>query len=276
MAASVSAAAAAATHSKSTKQNIKILMLHGFTQSGPLFHAKTRALEKLLTKVLSPLSLTPQLIYPTAPNRLVLQDIPGYVPSGEDHVHDHDDNYQPDTWAWWRRDDASGTYTLLEEGMTTIAHAIAEADGIDGICGFSQGAAAAGLVAAALEPTRAVPSPAREEDEGDKEAAAAARWVRRLREANRGRAVKFAVSYSGFWAPVASLQFLYEPRIQTPMLHYVGSLDTVVEEGRSRALVDRCVSAMTVVHPGGHHVPVSKEWVMPLAGFIKQHVQEVV
>ncbi|KAG4415009.1 hypothetical protein IFR04_011830, partial [Cadophora malorum] len=31
-------------------RKLKILMLHGYTQSGPLFHAKTRALEKLLTK----------------------------------------------------------------------------------------------------------------------------------------------------------------------------------------------------------------------------------
>ncbi|KAG5926777.1 hypothetical protein E4U42_002971, partial [Claviceps africana] len=114
-------------------------------------------------------------------------------------------------------------------------------------------------------PARAVPSGVDD---------ATARWVRRLREANGGRAVRFAVSYSGFWAPVAALQFLYEPRIETPMMHYLGSLDTVVEEGRSHALVDRCVDATTVVHPGGHHVPVAKEWVMPLAAFIKQHVQD--
>ncbi|KAG5977554.1 hypothetical protein E4U55_006667 [Claviceps digitariae] len=164
--------------------------------------------------------------------------------------------------------------------MTAIARTIAEVDGIDGICGFSQGAAAAGLVAAALEPHRAVPvssetSSCQQDGAAEDGDAATARWVRRLRDANGGRPVKFAVSYSGFWAPVASLQFLYEPRIETPMLHYLGSLDTVVEEGRSRALVERCVRGTTVVHPGGHHVPVSKEWVMPLAGFIKQHVQHV-
>ncbi|KAG5939127.1 hypothetical protein E4U53_007873, partial [Claviceps sorghi] len=234
----------------------------GFTQSGPLFRAKTRALEKLLAKVLSPLGLVPQLVYPTAPNRLLPRDIPGFVPSGGSSG---DDEYQPDSWAWWRRDDARGAYLLLEEGMTAIARAVDEADGVDGICGFSQGGAAAALAAAALEPGRAVP-PGTDD--------ATARWVCRLREANRGRAVRFAVSYSGFWAPVASLQFLYEPPIETPMLHYLGSLDTVVEEGRSRALVDRCVDATTVVHPGGHHVPVAKEWVMPLAAFIKQHAQD--
>ncbi|CCE30784.1 related to dihydrofolate reductase [Claviceps purpurea 20.1] len=256
------AATTPASQSKNAKQNVKILMLHGYTQSGPLFRAKTRALEKVLSKVLSPLSLTPQLIYPTAPNRLLPQDIPGFVPSSDIAPSSSEEDYQPDTWAWWRRDDASGNYLLLEEGMATIADAIREVDGIDGICGFSQGAAAASLVAAALEPNRVLP-------EGD----TAARWVHGLREANGGKAVRFAVSYSGFWPPVESLQFLYEPKIETPMMHYLGSLDTVVEEGTSQALVERCADGVTVVHPGGHYVPVSKEWVMPLAGFIKQHAQ---
>ncbi|KAG5929281.1 hypothetical protein E4U42_006415, partial [Claviceps africana] len=118
---------AAAAIQATAKHPVKILMLHGFTQSGPLFRTKTRALEKLLAKVLSPVSLVPQLVYPTAPNRLLPSDIPGFVPSAA--APGDDDTYQPDTWAWWRRDDASGSYLLLEEGMTAIARAIGEADG---------------------------------------------------------------------------------------------------------------------------------------------------
>ncbi|GAB0135915.1 hypothetical protein EsDP_00004237 [Epichloe bromicola] len=257
---------APAAQPNSGKQQVKILMLHGFTQSGPLFRAKTRALEKLLAKVLSPISLTPQLVYPTAPTRLSPQDIPGFALSTDadaDAVTDLD--HQPDTWAWWRRDDGSGEYLLLQRGMATIAEAIREVGGVDGVCGFSQGGAAAGLVAAALEPERAVP------EEGE-----AAEWVHRLREANGARAIKFAVSYSGFRAVPESLQFLYEPKIETPIMHYLGSLDTVVGEDRSRAFIDKCANATTVVHPGGHHVPVSKEWAMPLAGFIKHHAQDLV
>lgn len=272
------------------KRQVKILMLHGtqrnlritptrqdaanssssqkkgFTQSGSLFRAKTRALEKLLAKVLSPISLTPHLIYPTAPTRLSPQDIPGFVLSA-----DADADFQPDTWAWWRGDDGSGEYLLLERGMAVIAEAIREVGGVDGVCGFSQGGAATGLVAAALEPERAV----LEEGEAGAAAAAAAGWVHRLREANGGRPLKFAVSYSGFWAVPQSLQFLYEPKIETPIMHYLGSLDTVVGEDRSRAFIDKCANATTVVHPGGHHVPVSKEWAMPLAGFIKHHAQDL-
>ncbi|KAL7948467.1 FSH1 domain-containing protein [Trichoderma barbatum] len=239
------------------KKEVKILMIHGYTQSGPLFRAKTRAMEKLLAKTLAPISLLPVLFYPTGPNRLLLSDTPGFTQSQGGEEPSAED--LPDTWGWFRKDDATKSYRLFDEGMAVIADAIREAGGIDGVCGFSQGGAMTGFVAAALEPSRTV----LEGPKGD--------WARKLREANGGRPVKFAISYSGFYAGVEQLEWLYEPKIKTPTLHYIGSLDTVVDESRSQALVDRCEEPIVVVHPGGHHVPVSKEWVMPLAGFIKNH-----
>jgi len=117
----------------------------------------------------------------------------------------------------------------------------------------------AAMLAAAMEERRPAP-PGPEWD-----------WVRAVREANGGRPLRFAVIYSGFYAPPRELAWLYEPsRIGTPTLHFIGSLDTVVDESRSQGLVARCEDPVVVVHPGGHHVPVSKEWVMPLVGFIKK------
>ncbi|RCI13290.1 hypothetical protein L249_0808 [Ophiocordyceps polyrhachis-furcata BCC 54312] len=246
------------TSTAAAQRDIKILMLHGYTQSGPLFRAKTRALEKLLIKTLAPTSLRPTLIYPTAPNRILLKDIPGYLESAA--AEPDDDQQQPDARAWFRRDEVSGTYRFLAEGMAVIATAIREAQGVDAVCGFSQGGAVTALVAAALEPKRSVA-----EDGPD------AAWVADLRDANAGRPLRFAVSYSGFFAPNDALKWCYHPKIGTPTLHYIGSLDTVVDESRSRALVDRCQDPVVVVHPGGHHVPVAREWVMPLAGFVTQH-----
>ncbi|KAF5668542.1 dihydrofolate reductase [Fusarium heterosporum] len=240
------------------KKEVKILMLHGYTQSGTLFRAKTRSLEKTIVKLLNPISLLPVFLYATGPNRLSPEDIPGYQPPEEPQPED----YQPDTWAWWRKDEATEKYRLLDEGMATIAEAIRDADGIDAVCGFSQGAAMAALVTAALEPERVLP----EGQEGD--------WARGLRDANSGNPLKFSVMYSGFWATPDSLQFCFEPKIKTPSLHFLGSLDTVVEENRSRALTDRCQDPLVLVHPGGHHVPVAKQWAAPLAGFIKEHGQD--
>ncbi|KAL2022956.1 hypothetical protein VTK56DRAFT_4171 [Thermocarpiscus australiensis] len=274
-------AKATANATSKNKREVRILMLHGYTQSGPLFRAKTRALEKLLAKALAPLGLVPALLYPTAPNRLSARDIPGYEPrgdrGGEDGqavvgTGDGEEEGETDSWAWFRRDEASGTYRLVEKGMARLAEVMAQAregdgDGddaggfVDGVIGFSQGGCMAAMLASAMEGGDGARAVAAKEHEG---------WVRAVREANGGRPLKFAVVYSGFYAVPADLAWLYEPKVKTPTLHFLGSLDTVVEESRSRGLVERCEEPVVVVHPGGHYVPVSKEWVMPLAGFIRK------
>jgi predicted esterase len=85
-----------------------------------------------------------------------------------------------------------------------------------GVLGFSQGAALAGMLAASLEPSRA--------------------WGT-AGLATTHEPLAFAVCYSGFRAPGERCHGFYEPPISTPILHFIGSLDTVVEES-SIALVD--------------------------------------
>ncbi|OBR08278.1 Serine hydrolase [Colletotrichum higginsianum IMI 349063] len=252
----------AAAKKPNGKQEIKILMLHGYTQSGPLFRSKTRALEKLIAKSLGPFNIAPTLTYPTGPSKLSPRDIPGFVPDESGGDQDQD----IDAWSWWRKDEASGSYRFLAEGVSAVADAVREAGGdVDGVLGFSQGGAFAALLAAMLE------TPHRDEAKIPEDLRSA---VRALREANGGRPFKFAVIYSGFFAPPDELRWAYEPRITTPTLHFLGSLDTVVEESRSRGLVDRCEDPLVVVHPGGHYVPITKEWAMPLIGFIKKIADE--
>lgn len=245
------------------KTELKILMLHGYTQSGPVFSSKTKALSKLLTKAVSPApyNLHPTLIYPTAPLRLRPSDIPGYVPSDDTPSGEEDDS---DNWGWCRKDEATNTYRGLPEGMRTIATSIAEAGGVDGVLGFSQGGAIAALVAAALEEPHRVPTPNAQEHNS---------WLSELRAANNGKPLKFCVVYSGFYATPDDLQWLYSSPIATPTLHFLGSLDTVVEESRSQGLVERCVDPMVVVHPGGHYVPVAKDWVLVLIGWLRKQYE---
>jgi len=61
------------------------------------------------------------------------------------------------------------------------------------------------------------------------------------------------------------------------MLHFLGQVDTVVEESRSLRLVDACVEGAgeggkrVVYHPGGHFLPSSqKQYVAALASFITE------
>ncbi|KAI1379909.1 serine hydrolase-domain-containing protein [Hypoxylon crocopeplum] len=256
------------------KTEVKILMLHGYTQSGPLFSSKTKALSKLLIKALSPapLNLHPTLIFPTGPHRLRPSDIPGYTPSSNPDADEDEDEEESDSWAWFRKDEATGAYRGLEAGMHAIAAAISSAGGVDGVVGFSQGGATAALVASALEqqrqPPTTGPSPSTAGEPADWS------WVETLRSANSHRPLKFCVVYSGFYAPVDGLSWLYEPAIGTPTLHFLGSLDTVVEESRSQGLIDRCRDPTVVVHPGGHYVPVAKDWAMALAGWLRQRYED--
>lgn len=237
------------------------------------------------------MNLVPTLIYPTGPNRLSVRDVPGYEPV---EGADKDDEAETDSWAWYRKDEATGVYRFLNEGMRRLADVIKESSsqstpeqadsalpptgwgGIDGVVGFSQGGSMAAMLAAAME---AVPGSGEDNRRPVPDASSSAtpgaynwEWVRAVREANRGVPLRFAVIYSGFFAPPAELAWLYEPKISTPTLHYIGSLDTVVDESRSQGLVERSKDPVVAVHPGGHYVPVSKEWVMPLVGFIRQCV----
>ncbi|KAG8166846.1 hypothetical protein KVR01_002535 [Diaporthe batatas] len=238
------------------KKELKILMLHGYAQTGPLFRSKTGAMSKLMAKALPDVNAS--RIYPTGPQKLQPSDIPGFQPrdgaEGEE---------APETFGWFYHDEEAGPYRGFDVGMRAVADAIEDAGGVDGVLAFSQGAAVAALVAAAMEPDRALP-----EDPAQRA------WVLRLREANGGRPLRFCILYSGFVArPGAGLGWLYEGRIKTPSCHFFGSLDTVVAEERCRALADHFVDPEAFVHPGGHHVPVRKEWVAPLTGFLK-HVLE--
>jgi len=170
------------------------------------------------------------------------------------------------------KDDVSGEYRGIEKGLATIRDAIREQGGVDGVIGFSQGGAAAGFVASLLEEGR------KEAFERYREKVPSALaypegWEELRREFG---GLKFAVSYSGFWAPNERYAAFYEPLIGTPFLHVVGSLDSVVDEGRSLGLADRGVKGResVVMHPGGHFVPVGKDMGGVLVGFVRGILEE--
>jgi Serine hydrolase (FSH1) len=258
-------------------------MLHGYTQSGPLFRSKTRALEKTLSKAFP----SSTLIYLTGPHQLLPADIPRWdvlqpyasASTSAERASEQAQALQeePDAWAWWRRKGDREPYVLegIEQGFAVIAEALKKEGQVDAVMGFSQGAAMAAMVAAVLEGERLE---ARE------------RYVERIARQDKNLKVweypksflkengepihgplRFAVSYSGFASQHPEYGWIYDPKIKTPMLHFIGSLDTVVEEKRSLSLVDVCETKRVVYHPGGHFVPASqKEFVGALVGFIRE------
>lgn len=238
---------------------LRILMLHGYTQSGPLFHAKTRALEKHLQRAF-PGSV---LVYPTGPLRLNAADVPDFEPSSSTDAAD------VEAYGWWRRSNTAEPpeYLGFCDGLAAVAEILAREGPFDGVVGFSQGAALAAMLVSLLEGTQR------------REAFSYFRSESPLSipfplsfESLQHARLKFGVTYSGFVAPGQRYRAFYDhPPIQTPTAHFLGSLDTVVDEGRTRALIEACGGegkARVIWHPGGHFVPSGKQYLEALVEFI--------
>ncbi|KAF2752290.1 FSH1-domain-containing protein [Sporormia fimetaria CBS 119925] len=252
--------------------HVNVLMIHGYTQSGPLFRAKTKVLESRLKKSF-PAGIT--LHYVTAPIRLSPADIPFATPTNNTNG---DAEEEPDTWAWWRRKDNGVPYEYegLDKGLAHLADVLRTRGPFDGVIGFSQGGAMAAMLASLLEPGRREAFEAAQKDGGIQfpesfpvDLASGETMIH--------PPLKFAVSYSGF-APVDNLLYkaFYEPKIKTPILHFLGTLDTVVDEPRSLALVNACATTegRVVYHPGGHFVNCQKIYVGALIGFMREMLYE--
>jgi predicted esterase len=248
---------------ENASKSIKVLMLHGYTQNGPLFRAKTRVLEKHLLKAFSSVSFT----YPTGPLQLQATDVPGFDSTSAADPAD------VEAYGWWRRSDTSNPpeYSGLDRGLETIAKVLESEGPFDGVIGFSQGAALAAMVASLLE------------GKSRRQSFANARTKSSLAipypssfESLSHPPLKFCVPYSGFIAPGERYSAFYEtPVIQTQTCHFIGSLDTVVEEKRTQMLVDACGGSdktQVVIHPGGHFVPTGKQFLDMLVAFIRKAV----
>ena len=249
----------------STPASLKVLLLHGYTQSGPLFSAKSRALHKALQKSFSPRPV--QFSYPTGPHRLKPSDIPGFSPS------DLEGSEDIEAFGWWQRKDTNDgiVYRGIEQGFAAIAQCIKEEGPFDGVIGFSQGAAAAAMVSSLLEGNERLNAFAKAENEGGLPYPASFKTHGGFVQ----QPFKFAIVYSGFRAPGKLYEAFYEPRIETPILHFLGQLDSVVEEDRSRALIAACEAGEknVVIHPGGHFLPSQRPWLDACVNFIKGCVE---
>jgi hypothetical protein len=284
----------------SSASPIRILMIHGYTQSGPFFRLKTRALEKNLIKAFPGRGV--HLVYPTAPHKLAPQDVPtwdsagnvvGIGPRAPTSEEEKKMEQELDAWTWWRiqRDKVPWLYEgFFEVSLPRIVQVLKDEGPFDGVIGFSQGAAVAAIVATLFENGRQEAFTAFEEEfkKGTwvQHALAGEEWKDLKFEPEKfpkclldekGQRVhppfKFAAAYSGFAAPHPRYTPFYYPKIQTPLCSFIGSLDTVVTEDRSMLLVNACQNGKLVYHPGGHFLPSSQRDVVgALVTFIRDNI----
>ena len=196
--------------------------------------------------------------------RLKPADIPGFEQSKVDDAGDIE------VYGWWRRSNTAQPpeYVGIEDGLRAIAEVIAAEGPFDGVIGFSQGACLAGMVASLLEGTIRRETFKKFHSESPLSIPFSSSF-----DSLRQPPLKFCVPYSGFIAPGERYKAFYEqPHISTPSLHFIGSLDSVVEESRCRALIDACggePKVRVVYHPGGHFIPSSKPYLEALVQFIR-------
>jgi predicted esterase len=239
---------------------VKILMLHGYTQNGPLFRAKTRVLEKRLQKAFPSVSLA----YPTGQIQLKPSDVPGF---------DGNPTESTEAYGWWRKRDDSDPpeYVGIEDAFDEVAKVLKAEGPFDGVIGFSQGACFAAVVASLLEGD--IRRKAFEEAQSKSQHAIA--YPKSFADLDHPP-LKFGIVYSGFIPPGSRYEAFYNPPIQTPLCHFIGSLDSVVEEARTQKLVDAAGGndrTQVIVHPGGHFVPTSKQYLDIAAGFVEQSMR---
>ncbi|KAK9412687.1 ovarian cancer-associated 2 protein [Crotalus adamanteus] len=180
---------------------LRLLCLHGYGQSARRFRARTGALRKALRG-------RAELLYLDAPHRLPAQ--PG----------EPEEEEAPRGW-WLESGPGPAPEAEPEEALRAVAAALAELGPVDGLLGFSQGAALAGLVCA-------------------------------LREGGDGRfPFRFALLVAGFPAGAAA------GALRVPSLHVFGQADRVIPEAESRALASRFAQPVLLAHEGGHFVPAA-------------------
>jgi predicted esterase len=109
---------------------------------------------------------------------------------------------------------------------------------IDGIFGFSQGAALTGLLAA-------------------------------LRDSERPPlSFEFAIMVGGFTSTMPQHAALLRHKLTVPSVHVMGRADTIVPRRDSLLLADRFADPLVLEHPGGHVIPGDPAVTGPIAGFL--------
>ncbi|WP_195907851.1 alpha/beta hydrolase family protein [Microbacterium gorillae] len=142
---------------------------------------------------------------------------------------------------WWRDGDMRGWERTLDWARTVTAE-----HHFDGVIGFSQGAALAGMLVAAQEST--TPGAA----------------------APAGLEFGFAVIISGFIEPADEASALLRRPLRTPSLHVMSAVDTVVPVRASERLAACFTAPRIVCHGGGHVIPTDHAALAEIVSFVSR------
>lgn len=192
-----------------------------------------------------------EFLYPDAPI-LDASDIPGYEGSGV--VND-------DLRGWFDINDMS--FRGLKESVGWLVEYMRSVGHIEGIIGFSQGAALATMLASLCEGDL---NPARLDS-------LASQPVPMHFEPPQGQ-LKFVVALSGFRGTENHYDGFYNPIITTPAMCVIGDLDIMVSEDLTTMLIGSCFSPEVIHHKGGHYVPTDPKTVEAVIRFVAERMSK--
>ncbi len=159
--------------------------------------------------------------------------------------------------SWWPYDFSKKEYSSLEQGLHHVSDAIDKYGPFEGIIGFSQGAAFAGLL---CEYMFHIQKKSPFYFQGEKIII-------------KQKMFKFAIFFSGFRIFIKSnhLQFMYKKQIDLPTLHVIGDLDLEMSRRCSLSLWRVCKeSKRTIIrHRGAHFIPNGKNQVNQIIKWVK-------
>ncbi|CAG8012882.1 unnamed protein product [Penicillium salamii] len=242
-------------------------MLHGNWQSASTFEIKTRFLQEPLREaILKTLSANNEPYAPSSiefvyPNAILPPRVPNthdpFVLEAQEsdieftqHTESLDEESKISQWTWAYDNQGKGDIRGFKESIQYVLEILHEQGPFIGVIGFSMGAALAALIASLLEPRRR-PSNSH------------------FNSYNiQHPPLQFAVCFSGFMLSQTQYRYLYYPKIETPILHFIGKLDPWISGSQTLKLARRCRSAKVAYFMGTHYVPRTKETVKMLVQFV--------
>jgi Serine hydrolase (FSH1) len=183
-------------------RDLRMLCLHGYHGTGAI-------LRRQLAPLAAAIPPNVELVYVDAPS----------LSSGD--------------FGWWH-----DGFRGWERTRDWAAGLLRTAPRINGIFGFSQGAALTGLLAALRDSS---PSPF---------------WF------------EFAIMVGGFTSTMPQHADLFRHKLTVPSVHVAGRADVIVPSRDSLLLADRFADPLVIEHPGGHVIPGDSAVTAPVAGFL--------
>ncbi|KAJ5112257.1 hypothetical protein N7532_000302 [Penicillium argentinense] len=222
---------------------VKILMLHGHGQSGQFFRCKTQFMHQAIRQVvLKALQENPR--------RGQVDTVEFHYPSGILPANpDHPRGESNDMWAWGNGDPELDIIRGLEQSIQYIFRLLEQHGPFIGVMGFSTGAALAAIIASLLEKEKPVYG---------------------FQFDTFHPPLEFVISFSGFKLENPDYKHIYSPKIKTPILHIIGTLDTMVSTSQSLRLRKSCANASLHSFHGTHYVPRTRHFLKALAQFVEE------